>query len=279
MKLLADSGGSKTTWSIISNGKINSLTTKGMNPYYNSQASLNLILESELLPSISVNDISEIYFYGAGCSSDQSCEKVSNSLHSKLPKAVIHVNHDLLGAARALCQNEAGLVGILGTGSNSCFYNGTTIASHVPSLGYILGDEGGGGHMGKVLLRDFIRNKLPENIHQKIEALGCTKANIENRIYLEKNPISFLSGFAPLIKENIELDYFKELVMQTFDAFIDNCLVAYENHQAYPIHFSGSIAYYFKDQLNNALNKHNLQLGSVVKNPIEGLTKFHSTLN
>jgi len=278
MKLVADSGGSKTAWNIISNGKINSITTSGMNPYYHSDSSLSSIVESQLIPEISTANVTEIYFYGAGCSSEKSCRKISQALNKNFQEAIIHVNHDLLGAARALCQEKAGIVGILGTGSNSCFYDGNKIATNVPSLGYVLGDEGGGAYMGKYLLRDFIRENLPENIHQKMKSRGFTKSGIENKIYLEDNPISFLSGFAPFIRENIEMEYFNSLVTKTFNKFIENCLSAYENLREYPIHFTGSIAYHFKEHLTMVLNEHNLRLGTVVKTPLDGLTKYHADI-
>jgi len=275
MKLIADSGGTKTAWRNFSGDSYTDIYTAGMNPYYHSTSLLTSTVREELVPNIQVKEIDQIYFYGAGCSSSESCDKIEQALIANFPQANIYVSHDLLGAARALCQNHSGIIGILGTGSNSCHYDGENIVENVHSLGYILGDEGGGSHMGKLLLSDYLRNRLPESIRKGLKPFGLSKSSIEKRIYIDSNPIKFLSSFAPFILENIQDEYIKELVENNFSMFISRCLGGYAESRDYPIHFSGSIAFHFQTYLENMLKKNNLRLGSVVKDPMDGLTQYH----
>jgi len=273
MILIADSGGTKTAWRLISDTQTD-IQTSGMNPYYHSVSELSSIVKKEL-SGILTDDISYIHFYGAGCSSKESCNKIIDALQISFPKTKINVHHDLLGSARALCKNQRGIVGILGTGSNSCYYDGTNIVKNVPSLGYVLGDEGGGVYMGKLLLSDYLRDKMPEDIRKSMSVFGMTKSSIEKKIYIDANPIAFLSGFSPFILENIQNEYMNLLVNNTFEKFLNDCLSGYKELNSVPLHFSGSIAFHFQSNLKKLLKKNNLQAGSIVKNPMEGLTKFH----
>ncbi len=276
MILIADSGGTKTAWKLLSDTTAD-IVTSGMNPYYHSVSALTSIIEKELLTQLP-DPISSIYFYGAGCSSSESRNKIISSMQPSFPGTDIHVHHDLLGAARALCKNKQGIVGILGTGSNSGYYDGINIVKNVPSLGYVLGDEGGGVHMGKLLLSDYLRSKLPATIHKEMSIFELTKTIIEKKIYIDPNPIAFLSSFSPFILENIQTEYMNRLVNNTFEKFVNDCLRGYKELNSVPLHFSGSIAYHFKSNLKNVLDKSNLLVGSIVKNPMIGLTEFHQQI-
>jgi len=279
MVLIADSGGTKTAWRVIEDGKVvNDLETSGLNPYYRSPETIESVISNELSPNIS-SDIAEIYFYGAGCSSVDGCNKIRDGLRTSFPEAQIEVTHDLLGVARALCENKEGIACILGTGSNSCYFDGVKIVKNIPSLGYILGDEGGGSFMGKKLVTDYLRGNMPkelENIfHQKF---NLDKSEIEKKVYLQDNPIHFLSGFAPFILEHVKEQYMHDLVSRSFRIFLENCVFKYHNYNHLPLHFVGGVAYNFREFLAEVLTDEGLKVGNIFNNPIEGLTQYHMSL-
>lgn len=275
MILIADSGGSKTSWAFVKGSEHTLFKSEGMNPYYKNVEELTRVVRG--LPDKGVP--ASIHFYGAGCSSTESKDRVSQAISSIFPKSEIEVEHDLLGAARSLCQNEAGFVGILGTGSNSCFYDGKSVQKNVPSLGFILGDEGGGSHMGKELVRDFTRGVLPEELHQLLVNQGHSKSSIEHQVYQTNNPIGFLASFASLVKEYESHAYMASLIQKVLDKFVSECLFRYEHLTLYPIHFTGSIAFYFSDQLKTCLDSHGLKVGSITREPMGGLITYHQQIN
>ncbi len=279
MILIADSGGTKTAWRVIDKGRIvNDIETKGLNPYYRTPETIINVISNELFPNISSN-IAEIYFYGAGCSNIEGCNKIRDVLHKTFPEAQIEVTHDLLGVARALCENKEGIACILGTGSNSCHYDGVEIVKNIPSLGYILGDEGGGSFMGKKLVTDYLRGNMPRELadifHQKFK-LG--KSEIEKKVYLEDNPMQFLSGFAPFILDHVKEQYMHDLVSSSFRIYLEYSVFKYQNYKRLPIHFVGGVAYNFREILIEVLNDEGLKIGNILNNPIEGLTQYHLSL-
>jgi N-acetylglucosamine kinase-like BadF-type ATPase len=277
MKLIADSGGTKTAWRVIdNNGNIVDIVTTGLNPYYRSAEKIKDVIEKDLVIKMKDTKIDEIQFYGAGCSNAEGCDKIRDGLRASFPEATIEVTHDLLGVARALCKQNEGIACILGTGSNSCYYNGREIIKNIPSLGYILGDEGGGSFMGKKMLTDYLRGNIPEYLSKIFyQRFQLEKSDIEKNVYLKDNPIQFLSGFAHFILEFAEEKYMHDLIYNSFTSFLVNCIYKYHNYKDLPLHFIGGVAYNFSEILKELLNKEGLIIGNIVNNPIEELTQYH----
>ena len=280
MKLIADSGSTKTDWKLLSNGKvIESISTEGLNPYFKSSAEIQEVLEFVVLPKIKeVNLVSEIYFYGAGCSSVSKNEVVLKALNKVFLNAkVIEVNHDLLGAAIALCGNKKGIVSILGTGSNSCVFDGDKIIEEQNSLGYILGDEGAGSFIGKQLMIDYLYHKMPQKLSDDLEKeFDLSKESILDSVYKQKLPNRYLASYLKWIGKYIkEETYLQALIKNAFGLFIKTHIVNYKNYQTLPLNSVGSVGYFFKEYLEEVAANHDLKLGKVIQSPIEGMVEFY----
>ncbi|MDH5398351.1 MAG: N-acetylglucosamine kinase [Cyclobacteriaceae bacterium] len=277
MKIIADSGASKTAWSVIqNNGEVKVYETMGLNPYNVSERQIDLELKNGFLKDF--RDVeSRIYFYGAGCSSIGNVRLLTRMLQDVLPKANIKVEDDMLGAARATCSHSEGIVGILGTGSNSCYYDGEKIAGNITSLGFILGDEGSGAHMGKILMADFVRKEMPQNIYDKLKnEFNLTRDNILNKVYREERPNRFLASFGRFILANMNESYIAKLVFSSFEEFFKNTIMRYPRYQEMDIHFVGSVAYHFEKYLRQAALPNEIKIKNIFENPISGLTLYHS---
>lgn len=277
MKLIADSGSTKTSWCLTGN---NSLTefyqTGGLNPFFRSTDEIADELREKLIPKIDAQ-IQEIYFYGAGVINEEKGNIVKNALQQFFPKAKIEVQSDLLAAARATLGNERGIACILGTGSNSCLYNGSEITEHVPPLGFILGDEGSGAVLGRKLLADFLKGIMPGTIAEKFRnRFSLNYAGFMEGVYKKEKPSKFLAQFVPFIQENIENEYCSLLIENSFDEFIKRNIFRYSAFNEQPVCFVGSVAFYFQDQLKKVLIKNHLQIKTVLKEPLNGLIKFHT---
>ncbi|MCW3808073.1 ATPase [Plebeiibacterium marinum] len=279
MILIADSGSSKTEWRIISNKTDNEGTciTQGINPFYQDQKDISKSLEREYLIN---KNIKEIYFYGAGCTNDEKKNVVRNSLSNFFNTKKININTDLLGAARSLCGNKTGIACILGTGSNSCLYNGTEITQNTPPLGFIIGDEGSGAALGKKTIGNILKNQLPKNIIDLFfKEYQTTQSEILDNVYKRPFPNRYLAKFSCFLSKYIEFEELEAIVILSFKEFIEKNLLQYKDVEKMKIHFTGSIAYHFKPQLIKALNAFNLNPGQIQKSPVEGLAKFHSQPN
>ncbi len=277
MILIAESGSTKTTWVIAeANAEKQRFQSQGFNPYTQSRAQIVKTLNEEVRPFVKDIQISAVYFYGAGCSSDKNRELMYNSLKECFGIPEIEIEHDLMGAARALWFNSEGIAGILGTGSNSCVYDGQDIADHIPALGYIMGDEGSGAYMGKKLLRDFMYFKMPEHIHEKIsDRFGFDDSDILDHVYKKENPNRWLAGFTHFIAENIEDDYCNELVESAIKDFFDAHITQYPGYRELPFGVVGSIGEVFKKQLEKVCKEYGIPLQKVIKSPIDELVKYH----
>ncbi len=275
MILVADSGSTKTSWRLLESN-VDISDASGINPFVLNRDEIIAQLRAELEVSIKKEEVSQIYFYGAGCSNKQRCDIVKEALVSIFPDVQIEVNHDLLAAARATCKNESGIACILGTGSNSCYYDGEKIMDNVPSLGYILGDEGSGYHIGKELVKSFIYRELPKEIeHIFKEKFDITKEVVLENVYFKSAPNRYIAQFAKFAKEQVEDEYIERLVMNCFDSFIDRHILKYPESKNLKINFVGSIAFEFRAVLEKALKKRNLDLGLVIKSPIDELVSYH----
>jgi N-acetylglucosamine kinase-like BadF-type ATPase len=277
IKLIADSGSTKTHWSVISGGIIEKeVFTDGINPFYQSQQDIVALLDSQLVPLVKDFEITEVHFYGAGCSFPEKKLIVSQALVRFFGQATIAVQSDLLGAARSLFQHEAGIACIMGTGSNSCYYDGSEIVQNVSPLGFILGDEGSGAVLGKLLVADCLKNQLPEWIRDKfLDEYELSPADILDRVYKQPFPNRFLAKFTPFILEHIEEPAIFNLVYDSFDAFL------VRNVLQYPLEdmktgFVGSVAYYFRDTLEIVASERGIVISEIQRNPMEGLVRFHS---
>jgi glucosamine kinase len=276
MKLIADSGSTKTSWCLSGNNDFTEyFSTGGLNPFFRSTEDIANELREKLFPKINA-EIAEIYFYGAGIINEEKGNIVKNALLQFFPKAKIEVQSDLLAAARGTLGNESGIACILGTGSNSCLYNGSEIIDHVPPLGFILGDEGSGSVIGRKLVGDFLKRIMPENISDKFKnQFQLSYAEFMEGVYKKEKPNKFLSQFVPFVKENIADEYCIKLVENSFEEFIKRNIFRYSGFREQPICFIGSVAFHFHDQLKNALEKNHLQINLVLKEPLKGLLKFH----
>lgn len=283
--LIVDSGSTKTSWCFAflpdtkSADGARTVTTEGLNPAVMSAEevekkiakALNHCLQSL---SISAADVDNVFFYGAGCIAGRTVV-VSESISSILVDAKIYVADDLLGAARALCGHEAGIACILGTGSNSCLYDGKNIVSHTPALGYVLGDEGSGAVLGRKFLNAVLKQTLPENICKRfLQESGLDMAEVINRVYRSPAPNRFLASMSKYIHGYLDEKEVRDIVIDNFEDFIRNNILAYGD-EFRTINVVGSIAYHYKEQLTEAASRNGFQIGKIIKSPIEGLIGFH----
>lgn len=274
--LIADSGSTKTAWIFVSNNRRENYLTEGANPFFRNTNELTDEWKSTSIGHLP-STIAEVYFYAAGVVNPERGMVIKKALQHFFPEAVIEVESDLLAAAHATLGRESGIACILGTGSNSCRYNGKAITAHVPPLGFILGDEGSGAVLGRLLIGDYLKKVMPEDLLDSFQnEYAYSYAEILNRVYRESKPNMFLAQFTPFIKRHIEHTYCEQLVEGAFESFIKRNVAQYDGYDNEKISFAGSIAYYFEAQLRKVLSKKNLHLGTIVKDPIEGLVNYHT---
>ena len=267
---------SKLDWRLLhDDGKIDQASGPGFNPYYQKQSHLSDSINTALLPLVT-QKVRKIFFYGSGVSSDQNQEIVKEVLESFFKEAVIDINHDLLGAARALCGHEEGIACILGTGSNSCFYQDGIIKKNVTNLGWILGDEGAGVYLGKKILADYLRFQMPEKLSEQFNArFSISRDDVLDKVYRQEKPSAFLGSFSKFIFQHIKEPYCYQLVYASFEDFYRNNVMHYEDYQKQKVHFTGSVAFYFSDILRQVANDLGITVKNIVETPIAGLTLYH----
>lgn len=276
MILIADSGGSKTDWRLLhKDGTINQASAPGFNPYYQSIDDLKKSVHEVLIPEIS-ESVSKIYFYGAGVSSEKNQQTVKQAISEFFPDAEIEIGWDLLASARALCGHEKGIACIMGTGSNSCLYDGKNIIGNVANLGWILADEGSGCSLGKQLVVDYLREVMPSDLAEKFKKrFPWGREEILERVYQHDRPSAFLASFAKFIFQHKGDPYCYKLVYRAFSDFYENNVMKYPDYQNLQVHFSGSIAFYFSDLLRQVANDKGITVKNILEGPIAGLTLFH----
>lgn len=280
MILIADSGSTKTHWCILQNGVLLSeIFTDGINPFYQNELEIIALLDSQLIPNLPETTIEQIFFYGAGCSFPEKKLLVSHALVRFFSNAMIEIQSDLLAAARSLFQHEKGIACILGTGSNSCYYDGKDIVQNVSPLGYILGDEGSGAVLGRLLVADCLKNQLPEWLSEKfLDEYELTPAQILEAVYKKPFPNRFLAKFTPFILEHLEEPSIFNLVYDSFDAFLVRNVLQYPLEDI-KVGFVGSIAHHFRDTLEIVASERAIEISEIVQNPMSGLVKFHHIQN
>jgi N-acetylglucosamine kinase-like BadF-type ATPase len=276
IKLIADSGSTKAEWCIIGKGRNKTIFTDGISPYFLNTAQIIDLLRQQLMPHLKNTVIEEIYFYGTGNKNPVNRKSVLKALKTLFPGVYVEVDHDLMGAARALCGHGKGVACILGTGSNSCFFNGRKIVKNSPGLGYVLGDEGSGAYLGRKVLQYYLYNTFDEDLRSRFDAKYVTNASeILDNVYKKPLPNKYLASFALFLAENRGHYMIENIIEDGFNDFFFNHVYKYRESWTYPIHFVGGVAYGFRDVLQEMAAGYELEIGKILKNPMEGLIDYH----
>jgi len=277
MILIADSGSTKTAWKLItSSGMVKSVNTSGFNPFFRTEDEIFQEMEKLLKPETGT-EIRQIYFYGSGIVNAEKGEIIKKAMCRIYPDAAIETYSDVLGAARALFGDEAGIACILGTGSNVCSYDGENITGGVSPLGYILGDEGSGAVMGRKLLGDYFKEVMPSELRQKFSVkYKLSREEALNRVYRSEKPNQFLAQFTPFLSENIENEYCQKFVKQNFTDFFERNVNKLPESQNIPIGFIGSVAFHFSQILKETADQFGFDRIIIRKAPIDGLEEYHA---
>ncbi len=277
MMLIAESGSTKTDWVLVKNGVVyQRYKTMGYNPFFHNETIIyNSINQDREMQSIS-KQVDHVYFYGAGCSSNELNAIVEKALQRVFTKASILVDHDLLACALATYQGEPAISCILGTGSNSCLFDGENLIEQVPALGYILGDEGSGSYYGKKLLSDYLYNKLPEEIKTQFNTtFGISKAEIFDNVYMKPHANVYLASFMRFISSFSKHEYVDQMIKTGMKHFMSNHVCCFDNYSNMKVHFIGSMSFIFEKQLRFSANELNISVGKIIKQPIDNLVNYH----
>ena len=275
--LIADSGSTKTQWCLVQGTKKTRIATQGLSPYFLKQEEVEQILHKELMPKLRKRFPEQIHFYGTGCSNPENVKLMKKALKNVFPKAKVSVDHDLMGAARALCGHEKGVACILGTGSNSCFYNGKKIMKNSPGLGYALGDEGSGAYLGKKVLQHYLYDTFDPDLMDRFRMKYNIGINdVLDSVYKKPFPNRYLAQFTTFLVENRGHFMVENIIEDGLNDFFFNHIYKYRESWSLPIHFTGSVAYGFKDVLKTLCASYELTLGKVLKTPLDGLVEFHT---
>ena len=277
IKLIADSGSTKAEWCLVKNKKKQTIFTQGISPYFLSTSQIADLIKNELSPQIHRVKIDEIHYYGTGCANPNNAKSVKIALQQVFPDATkVLVNHDLMAAARALCKHEKGIACILGTGSNSCYYNGKTIVKNSPGLGYVLGDEASGAYLGKKVIQYYLYKTFDDDLMARFDASYVTNAaEILENVYKKPMPNRYLAGFTMFLAENRGHYMIENIIEDGINDFFFTHLCKYKEAWNLPINFVGSVANGFKDVLLELCQSYEFELGTVLKNPMEGLVEYH----
>lgn len=274
--LIADSGATKAEWCLLTNGKKKTLFTQGISPYFLNTEGITELLRNELAPQLKKATIDNIFYYGTGCANPENVRSIKKALKTVFPGADIDVQTDLMAAARALCGHEKGVACILGTGSNSCFFNGKKIAKNSPGLGYVLGDEGSGAYLGKKVLQYYLYDTFDDDLRARFDAkYVTTRVEILDRVYKQPLPNRYLASFTMFLAENRGHYMIENIIEDGLNDFFFQHLFKYREIWTMPVSFVGSVADGFKDVLLDLCNSYEFEMGTVLKNPMPGLVKYH----
>lgn len=277
VKLIADSGATKAEWCLLRNGRKKTIFTQGISPYFLNTDQIADLLKKELLPGVKNAGITEVFYYGTGCANPANVVSVKKAILRVFPGVKAMVTHDLMGAARALCGHKKGIACILGTGSNSCYYNGKTIVKNSPGLGYVLGDEGSGAYLGKKVIQYYLYGTFDDELRGRFDLTYTTNAaEILENVYKKPLPNRYLAGFARFLADNRGHYMIENIIEDGLNDFFFNHLCKYKEIWSSPVHFAGSIAFGFKDVLKQLCDSYEFEMGRVLKNPMEGLIEYHS---
>jgi glucosamine kinase len=275
--LLADSGATKCEWCLIRNGKRKTIITQGISPYFLTIQQICQLLTAELLPGLKNTEITEIFYYGTGLSNPNNVKILEKALRSLFPGTKVKADHDMMAAARALCGHEKGIACILGTGSNSCYFNGKKVVKNRPGLGYVLGDEGSGAYLGKKVIQYYLYDTFDEELRFRFDdSFKTTRIEILENVYKKPLPNRYLAGFASFLAQNRGHFMIENILEDGLNDFFFQHLCKYSESWKYPIHFVGGVSYGFKDVLKDLCQSYEFELGRILKNPMEGLVEYHS---
>lgn len=274
--LIADSGATKTDWCLINNGKIiTRFTSKGLSPIYQTEKELSTEINLNVIPGFKEHSVDEIYFYGTGCIPEK-IESMRNAIHKSFPIESIQVNSDLIAATHSLCGHNHGIACILGTGSNSCEWDGEKIVNQISPLGFILGDEGSGASMGKMLVSDALKNQLSPGLKEKfLEQFSLSQSQIIESVYRQPFPSRFLASLSPFLLQNIQDSSILSIVERAFNDFFVRNIMQY-NYENNNVNFVGSIAFHYEKIIRNIAGKHGIEIGKIIQSPMEGLINYYS---
>ncbi|WP_026632017.1 N-acetylglucosamine kinase [Dyadobacter alkalitolerans] len=276
--LIADSGSTKTDWVIKGPAGEHSFQSAGINPFYQTAEEIIPVLEKEVVPNL-IGAIDKIYFFGAGCADQKTSKPVFDALTSCISSAdIIEVASDMLGAARGLCGHEPGLACILGTGANNAYYDGTNIVRSIGSLGFWLGDEGSGSYLGKTLVVHFLQNELPDDLHAHFTTQfpDLNRLSVLDNAYKKPYPNRYFASFSTFIAAHREHSFLQNMIENAFTLFVEKYICKHKEAATVPVHFTGSIAFYYQDILKNVLEKKGLKPGRILRSPLEGLLQYYS---
>jgi N-acetylglucosamine kinase-like BadF-type ATPase len=277
VKLIADSGATKCEWCLVNNGKKKTIFTMGISPYFLNGDQIVELLQKDLIPKLKNAPIEDVHFYGTGLSNPNNVVIITKALKQSFKGAKVHVNTDMLAAARALCGHQKGMACILGTGSNSCFYNGKKITKIRPGVGYVLGDEGSGAYLGKRVIQYFLYETFDEDLKSRFDARFVTnKVEILENVYKKPLPNRYLASFAIFLAENRGHYMIENIIEDGLNDFFYHHLYKFRESWTHPLNFIGSIAFGFKDVLQDLCSAYELELGKVLQKPMDGLVKFHA---
>ena len=274
--LIADSGSTKCEWCYISGGRKQVIETQGASPYFLNESQLISMIQRELLPPLKGKVPKHIFFYGTGCAAAVNRAMVKRAIKKIFPIADIEVEHDLTGAARALCGKKKGIVAILGTGSNSGYYNGKKIVRNSPGLGYVLGDEGSGAYLGKKVLQYYLYKTFDTSLQHKFyKKYGVVAADILDAVYKKPLPNRYIAGFVMFLVENRGHYMVENIIEDGLWDFFSTHLSHYPQSGKIPIYFTGSVAFGFQDILKELCKTFGWESGKFLAKPMEGLIAYH----
>jgi len=275
MIVVADSGSSKTDWMVYTPNEVQAFSTQGINPYFlTAQDILKILSKNKGFGSIA-NEVKEVYFFGAGCSSPDKHEVVSNGLSSFFPNAFVSVDHDLIGSAYATCGKQEGLTCILGTGSNISYFDGNNVHTGNHGLGYVLGDEGSGTFFGRKVLVSYLYKTMPEDLREFFaNTFEVTKDIVINHIYQKPLPNSYLASFSRFMISHKSHPFIQQMLKDGFQEFVDTNIKDYKMYKNIPCNFVGSIAFYYQDELREVCTKNQIKIGKILQKPIEGIFDY-----
>jgi len=277
MILLADGGSTKVDWCLVDHGELKKrIVTKGANPFHRSMEDISKEISQSLVPELKNDIIDAVYFYGAGCAFPEKNELIKAAIYENLKVDNILVDSDLLGTAVGLWGNKPGIACILGTGSNSCYYDGKKIVDHVSPLGFMLGDEGGGAVLGRLFIGSCLKNQFTPAIKEAFfKYIDLSVAQILEKVYKQPMPGRFMASVCPFIKDNLHEQSIHQLVYKAFeDFFVKNAMqYDYRNNK---VSFAGSVAFHFQEVLHEVASDLHIEIGEIVKSPMDGLIKFYS---
>lgn len=275
MFLVVESGSTKADWKLVGSATDTSYCTKGFNPYFHTQEDILIELNDHLELDLIKEKITEVFFYGAGCSSTKLNSIIENALSHFFCNSKVFVNHDLSAAAFACYRGEPIIACIIGTGSNSCHYDGEVVSEELPALSYILGDEGSGSHFGKTLLSDFQYKRLPGALEKELTLMGLTNSEINENVYMKPNANVYIASFMPILIRHKDLKYSQDLIRKNFQQFIDIHIKCYKNYKDVKVNFVGSIASLLEKELKEICAENGIQLGLILRRPLDRLVDFH----